>query len=768
MPRRLGRVVAAHLVAVRRAQLALHLPHQIRELVAARDSIDQRQIAVVDGVPVDLGHVVGPELVALQTPRLAVHLSPLCARVDLDAYATQIEPAGGAAGRTLRRLLLTLDRGRHDANAVADAHRQRLRVGRPRDPRHAVDHRVDVVGVEIVRLEEALRSGRAIVAPAHAEASLDRPAHEQRAARDADDLRVAALVDRERDGAIFDPVEVDLHLRRAGLAFLLLLVILVAPHRLAGCADRAGLVGERRGRVPRQRDQHRDAALLESQVEVVRVVHRVEDALGKEVEVAALGIPRRPVVDEVRPGDPVDAAGRGRGDVNRPHPSRLADVVRQPLAVRRPRDSVDAVLSAPLDRLRPPGLGVDDDHFLALVRDRDAVTLGSDLHQQRASEVAPDALGPTGAGRVESEESLLAALVADREDRLSVARPAREAMAIGGRGTVPDAGALPQRHREQPASRDERGRVAVRVEVQTFEVPRRRNELLVARGTGASDADVEALAATTARVEHVEVGAGVVDDPPAVGLGETDVEVLVVRVAPQPFAVWIHRVEVAVALVVGEEPDARADPHRRREVARQVDQLRVLPVAIAIDPESAGGAAAVALPARRVAHVSPEDDARAVRLERDQPRRSDVQRLRRTAVDRDLPEVKSAAKRLARIAREDDGLPVRSPTHRHRVDAEPGQPLRLTALRVHQIDLAQAVVAARERQPLAVRRETGKRDRPRLARQSTRDAAADSDGPEVALGDEHDRVVGHRGVAIVAGRIGHGLSPPLSFYLTGS
>src|SRR4051812_49034650 len=77
-------VFTAAFVGVRRAELALQLPQQVRELRPRCQTLDERLVAVVDALPVDTGHIGIPEEVALQTPRLAEHLLPLGARVDFD------------------------------------------------------------------------------------------------------------------------------------------------------------------------------------------------------------------------------------------------------------------------------------------------------------------------------------------------------------------------------------------------------------------------------------------------------------------------------------------------------------------------------------------------------------------------------------------------------------------------------------------------------------------------------------------------------------
>ncbi len=86
-----------------------------------------------------------------------------------------------------------------------------------------------------------------------------------------------------------------------------------------------------------------------------------------------------------------------------------------------------------------------------------------------------------------------------------------------------------------------------------------------------------------------------VDDPGAVGGGLAGVVGGVVGVPAQSGAVGAAGVEVADALVVGEEGDPVAvgggDRHRAGEVSGEVGEDP-----FAVDPEPAGGAAPVALP----------------------------------------------------------------------------------------------------------------------------------------------------------------------------
>ncbi len=92
-------------------------------------------------------------------------------------------------------------------------------------------------------------------------------------------------------------------------------------------------------------------------------------------------------------------------------------------------------------------------------------------------------------------------------------------------------------------------------------------------------------------VDEPEVTGALVDDPGAVAGGVPGVELLVVGVPAQVGAVGQAGVQVADALVVGEEGDPAVHEHRGVEVA-----LEVLQQLLAVQPEPPGGAAAVALP----------------------------------------------------------------------------------------------------------------------------------------------------------------------------
>src|SRR6202030_3984541 len=112
-------------------------------------------------------------------------------------------------------------------------------------------------------------------------------------------------------------------------------------------------------------------------------------------------------------------------------------------------------------------------------------------------------------------------------------------------------------------------------------------------------------------VETPDVARHVVDDAVAVGRRVACVEAVVVGVPAQVAAVEGGRVEVARALVVGQEDDAVIDDHGGGELAVEIaEHAGEQRVFGARDPQPAGGAAAVALPVRRVAALRGQQDGR--------------------------------------------------------------------------------------------------------------------------------------------------------------
>ena len=115
--------------------------------------------------------------------------------------------------------------------------------------------------------------------------------------------------------------------------------------------------------------------------------------------------------------------------------------------------------------------------------------------------------------------------------------------------------------------------------------------------TGGAQPDVQRLRVGVEVRQEPDAACGLEDNALTVRGRVADVETFEVGVPAEIPALRGDRVQVAVAFVVGEEGDASVDPHGVGEVAVQFrHQAFKFPAAVRVDPQLAGGAAAVALP----------------------------------------------------------------------------------------------------------------------------------------------------------------------------
>ena len=112
--------------------------------------------------------------------------------------------------------------------------------------------------------------------------------------------------------------------------------------------------------------------------------------------------------------------------------------------------------------------------------------------------------------------------------------------------------------------------------------------------------------AIACKVENEKRAAGAVYDTRTVGRGEADVVFRLMGVTLEVAAVERARIDVADALVIALKIDAFADPHRPGGVAVRQWQALEITVCVCVDPDFAGGAAAVALPSRGVRSIAPD------------------------------------------------------------------------------------------------------------------------------------------------------------------
>jgi hypothetical protein len=210
-------------------------------------------------------------------------------------------------------------------------------------------------------------------------------------------------------------------------------------------------------------------------------------------------------------------------------------------------------------------------------------------------------------------------------------------------------------------------------------------------------------------------------------------------------------VDVADPLVIGEEEDALAEPHRPDKVAVELGaDSPVVARTVRIDPQMPGRPAAIALPARRVDRVAAEYG-RAVLRDVERHRVADAEGDRLTAFGIDTERERLSDERRACIRGEVDGAPVARPAAAvEDFAAEIGEPPRPVAFGVHHVQLGMPFVPADEGEPRAVGREPRQGTFACGCRQSPCDPAYRADDPEIVLAHEDDAVVGDRGRAHIS------------------
>ncbi len=356
-------------------------------------------------------------------------------------------------------------------------------------------------------------------------------------------------------------------------------------------------------------------------------------------------------------------------------------------------------------------------------------------------------------------QDLLPGLVADHDQPLAVVEPVDEPVAHPVPAAMLEHGPLVVEETEGLAPGGDGQGAALGVEAGAVQEAAGADELAVALDPRAAVDHLHQLFLVRGHVVDVEVRAGMVDDAPTVAAGVADVVVLVVRVSAQVRAIRPDAVEVADALVVADEEDAPVrlvqplgDPHGRGDVPLQLlqDALEVA-VTLAVDPELAGRAAPVALPAGRVPGVASQDHL-AVGAEGDgagravgQELRLAVGRLHGDAVEEVLPPVGPAVG-----AGEVDVLARRVPAQDPAVAAHVGEPPEGPPVPGHDVDLGHALLSAHEGQLGAVRGEHGIGGLAQVAGQAPGHAPGGGDAPEIVLGDEDDDVVLDGGETVVA------------------
>ena len=730
-------MVAARLVGVRCTELALQLPDEVRQLASRRDARQQRGVAWVQRVPVDARHVRGPELVALQAPHLAQHLRPLGGRQHGRADAVQVDPPALARRCLgLRSFAVGLAVAHEDAQALVVADRQRDGVGRQCEGIDAIEERFRLHRREVEQLEPS-RAFPMTAAAVRTDQRQRRPQH--LAAGHARDLPEPAFHHRERRDALRDAVEVDHDRRLAGAVFGGRALVAVVGLQALGFRI------ERGPAAALQRDQVRPHRAREGEFELHAVVDRIERAHRQEVQVLALGIEGGGKVAELRLRRQRCRAARHVVELDRRVPCVGPERVGEPRAVGRPRGVFGASRVAALDQRQRACVDIAQQHFVAMVGDRDPRAGGRRLHRDDAAHV------PRHRARgavLEYLDALLARAVAYRDERGAVGQPLPETVARTVAHAELAHAAFPQREREGLAAHVDREAVPRRMQREAAQVVAGGHELACRLRTMRGHRDVDARGAVGGGVEQPDIAAAVIDDALAVGARIAREIVVVIGVAPLVAAVGPARVQVAHALAVGDEVHALADPHRRRDVAGQLAHAPERAGARRIDPQVTGAAAAVALPAGGIAGIAAEHH-RVARTERQMVHLSQRQQLRHAAGRIERERAVVAEERLP-VRRHERNVPLRRPAAHLHVGAEPGHAPRGTARGRHQVHLRVLLVAAHERERAAVGGEGRGRRFAQAGGEAARIAAIRGHAPQVVVADECDGVAVDRGEAQVA------------------
>jgi hypothetical protein len=355
-------------------------------------------------------------------------------------------------------------------------------------------------------------------------------------------------------------------------------------------------------------------------------------------------------------------------------------------------------------------------------------------------------------------DAVLAALVAHHHHGGAVADPGGQPIPDPVGTAVLADGLLPQRHREELPPRLEGDGVPGGVEGEVPQVPVGGHELAGPLHPRAVEVDPDPVAFVGGGVVEPDLGGVLVDDPGAVGLGETGVVLVVVGVAAEVVAVGRGRVEVADPLVVGQEPDPVPDPHRRGRVAGQAEEPAEVAVAPPVDPQIAGRAAPVALPPGGVGGVAPQDDGRlpvpavpaaaagaAGAAEGDLPGRAVGQSLDGAALGGHGVGVDHVMEGLPGLGREQDP-PVGRPAPDGGAGAQERDPGRRTAGGRHAVHLGMVLLAAGEGDVPAVGRQRRVTDLRQVGREPPGDPAPRRDRPQVVFGDKGDGVAPETGM----------------------
>ncbi len=389
--------------------------------------------------------------------------------------------------------------------------------------------------------------------------SLDRKEREEHALRRRDDLLVVPLVDRKAEHASLNPVEVDLHVRRL-LRFAVLRASVIV---VAILMNRLRLRHERRRHVVAQRYDEWPAGLREAQVELQRIVDRVEVARRDEIQILAVRIPDRRLIRPQRRRNVVDLSRANLDDANDRRALCRRPNVSQEASVGREGQTGDAMRRAGVEDANLSVVEVRDAQLVAVVRKSDDVVGGRADHVGNAADVSAgdQARLARRVGPVECD-LLVSVDVGDRSQPFAVVQPLREPAARLAPHAVADDGPFEKRHRKRLTARIESDLRPLWVRPELLERFRRVLEAACELRRGGVRLDLNARDAAALNIEQLDVSTGGVDYLPAVGGGKARVVLALIGVAANAASVEFARIDVADAFVIGQEVDAVSDPHR--------------------------------------------------------------------------------------------------------------------------------------------------------------------------------------------------------------
>ncbi len=543
---------------------------------------------------------------------------------------------------------------------------------------------------------------------------------------------------------------------RRGAALLVGLLLLARLRLLLLGLRRVQLVGGLEGRsqpLPQRHlvELHR---LAEERLGLARSpgsAHgRREVAVGEEVEPFAVGAPgRAPAVDAVaghrRAGlrlecvdqDLGEAVGRrlrpreeaavgGPGDVGRSLAVRRQEGLRLRGHVQQPEVVVVVGVGHPLPVGRRHALEAQD---LSVAREGDRIA---------------------HAVRRERHELELAGRVGEPEQALAVGQEHRVTVAHARLARGPHQPPLGRGGHEDPAAGGEHHRVALRVEMRRGQVLHRLlDPLLPELVEVGGQADRQPPLHSRGDVVEPQVGAHLVDHPPAVEGGIADVPAAVVRVLPEVLATLVHRPQVHRAVAIAHEGDAATPPLRGVALAGVVaGQADGLGRALHELPGLAGRAAPVALRHVVVERRPHEVERLAGGVEATLAGLAQGQDLSRLLAEIERHELQvgeggEVGRRVDELAR---GSPGRCDRGLALVGSTGGDPPGER----HGVDLGGPLVAGGEGDGPAVGRDHRVVLDARVGREPLGGAPGHGHGPQVALGREDDRVAVDRRVPVEA------------------